>query len=159
MWWWPWIEQLEGVVGAVGDGPGWSRGWPHEREERVVLRECACPGCSASFTPTPRSPAHLYCSASCRQKAYALRRARVAIDAGEAEPPTVLRETVCEVVPPGATVRDWLHLLGVLTNALEDPATKLAREHWHHAKLLGGLQRAAAALDLAHPGGMGRTTR
>lgn len=129
------------------------------KQERVVSRECARPGCGATFVPAARAPAHRYCSPSCRQKAHALRQARATIEAGEAEPPAVLRETVCQVVPPGATAREWLHLLGELTLQLGDPGTKLAREHWHHAKLLGGLQRAAAALDVAHPGGMGRTTR
>jgi hypothetical protein len=71
----------------------------------------------------------------------------------------VLRETVCEVLPPEATARQWLELLGVLADQLEDCTTPLAREHWQHARLLGALQRAADALGAAHPGGLGRIKR
>jgi hypothetical protein len=85
-----------------------------------------------------------------------LRRAREAIEAGDATPPTVLRETVREVVPPEASSRDWLMLLGVLAEQLEDSTTALTREHWQHVKIFAALRRVAAALDAAHPGGLGR---
>lgn len=129
------------------------------KRARVVRRSCSRPGCGESFTPAARGRRHLYCSGSCRQQAYALRRAQGQIDAGEAAPPTVLRETVCEVLPPEATARQWLELLGALTDQLEDSTTPLAREHWQHARLLGALQRAAAALGAAHPGGLARIKR
>lgn len=69
-----------------------------------------------------RARAYRYCSPLCRQKAYPLRHAQATIDAGEAEPPTVLHETVRQVVPPGATAREWLHLLSELTFQLEGMA-------------------------------------
>jgi hypothetical protein len=127
--------------------------------EVVISRECARPGCGRSFTPARRGPAQRYCCPSCRQRAYALRQARGEIDAGTAEPLQVLRETVCEVLPPDPSAREWLHLLGQLAEQLDDESTAVAREHWQHPKLLAALQRAASALDAAHPGGLGRVKR
>lgn len=127
--------------------------------ERVISRECARPGCGRSFQPARRGPQQAYCSATCRSQAYALRRARASIDAGQAEPPTVLRDTVQQVIAPNATAREWLYLLGLLAEQLEVTDSAIAREHWQHHKLLTALQRAARNLDAAHPGGLQRARR
>lgn len=150
------VQQTDDAATAAAtqrDGTG-TRGRP-----QVIGRECARPGCGTTFTPAARGPAQTYCSPSCRQQAYAIRRARAAIDTGHADPPTILRETVHAPCPPQPTARQWLALLATLTEQLADPTTPLARQHWHHPKLLTALHHTAAALHTAYPGPLHPATR
>jgi hypothetical protein len=45
-------------------------------------------------------------------------------------------------------------VLAQLVAQLDDPASPVAREHWHHLRLFAVLADAANALDRAHPGGL-----
>jgi hypothetical protein len=53
-----------------------------------------------------------------------------------------------------ATVRDWVTQLDELTRQLDDDGATVAHQQWHHRHLYNALDRAIAALDRAHPGGI-----
>jgi hypothetical protein len=145
--------------------------------ERVV--ETTCPACGVTVVPTegPGRPAR-YCSAACRQKAWALRTAERALGTKADRRPTVIRDVVDRhterVIERKAPVTDWavavrssstssaptdargwVTLLTELAGQLADSNSVVAAQHFNHARIAQALQRAWDALDAAHPGGLG----
>lgn len=151
--------------------------------ERVLSRQCR--GCGGPIIYAGTGRRGVYCSASCRQRAWALRTARRNLAAGADPRPEVVREviereTVVRIAPPPLTQaylqardaaehaaatgapqtpasgRDWTAMLGQLTEQLVDEHHPVAREHWQHERLHTALMTALDALDRAHPGGLDR---
>jgi hypothetical protein len=134
--------------------------------ERVVERECEA--CGTRFEPPGRGRPARYCSARCRQRAWALRHAAEQLEKGDDPRPQVVREivdretVVVQAAPasvPATAIaptrpRHWIGLLDELADQLADPGHAAAKEHWHHQKLYDSLVLAVAALGRAHPGGL-----
>lgn len=159
------------LAAAAGAGNGAGR-----VRERVVSRECAA--CGRSVVYAGRGRPGRYCSAACRQRAWALRHAQQQLATGADPRPRVVREVVerttervvvrpapvtSYAVPgraPTAPVRarDWVAVLGELERQLGDPAHSLARQHWDHPRLYTALLHAVTALGQAHPGGLDQLT-
>jgi hypothetical protein len=97
----------------------------------------------------------MYCTPACKQQAWALRHPRIDKDPAP-PPPTVVRDLVERTLAPRPTAPEWIALLGMLAEHLADDSTALAREHWHHERLLAALRHATTTLDAAHPGGLAR---
>ena len=129
----------------------------------VVQQQCE--RCGATFTPSRVGRPRKYCSAACRQRAWALRTAARTLRAGPDLRPMVV-ERVVEVerlVPVESTaphravpvdVAGWLDLLVRLREQLQDDRGALAREHWKHRSLYEALVLDVTALGKAHPGGL-----
>lgn len=147
------------------------------RRERVVERvvERSCAGCSRTVIYGGRGRRPRYCSAACRQRAWALRQAERALGTSADPRPAVVREVVERVVertvearvrdgapatvPTPTWVPGWEAQLEVLVVQLRDEAHPVAREHWRHARLLAALDQVLQALDAAHPGGLRQLDR
>jgi hypothetical protein len=163
-----------------GEGPSTGERRTERVTERVVSRQCR--GCGGAVIYAGTGRRGMYCSARCRQRAWALRTAERQLNTGADPRPAVVRdvierETVVRIAPPTltqtylqakdaadragaasvpATGRDWALLLARLTDQLVDDDHPVAREHWHHDRLHTALMTALAALDAAHPGGLAR---
>lgn len=141
--------------------------------EHLIARECATCGQPVRYAGTGRTPR--YCSPSCRQRGWALRKAEQALSAGADPRPQVVRETVERRVEPApsrrpaapaptppatpASAREWERLLHTLADQLSDESHQTAREHWHHRRLYTALVRAMTGLGHAHPGGLDQLTK
>jgi hypothetical protein len=132
--------------------------------ETVIARTCAWCGREMAITQRTGRPRR-YCSKNCRNRASEARttapRLAMQLSAGRlATAPVreVVERTVTEPVVPG-DAHGWVTALGELARQLADPATKTSREHWQHRRILTALAQATAALDRAHPGGLGRNAR
>src|SRR5438309_1134024 len=101
--------------------------------ERVVRRECR--RCGNGFSQRAKGRPALYCTPACKQQAWALRHPRVDEDPAP-PPPTVVRDLVERTLAPRPTAPEWTALLGMLAEHIADDSTALAREHWHHERLL-----------------------
>jgi len=144
----------------------------HER-----LEGRACGWCGVFVAYSGRGRPRLYCSKSCRNRAWEVRSAEARLQrdivAGTArsEPVReVIRQTVVQtrpapppIAPSGAeqnapaadsptTATGWMALLQELTEQLREG--ELGRQHWHHEKLYRRLVDVAATLGEAYPGGM-----
>lgn len=158
------------VVTDHGDGqPGASE------PGRVVSRDCEACGRPVTYHGIGRRPR--YCTAACRQRAWALRTAARTLTAGADPRPTVLREVVerdriveipappppVPAPPPAAAVpsrgREWTELLDTLRTQLADDRSLVVREHWQHRRLYDALVLAVVDLGRAHPGGLERLRR
>jgi hypothetical protein len=69
--------------------------------------------------------------------------------------PTVVRDVVERTLAPRPTAPEWIALLGMFAEHIADDSTALAREHWHHERLLAALRGELAQVDeqlAARPG-------
>jgi hypothetical protein len=162
------------LAAAAGAGNGAGR-----VRERVVSRECAA--CGTAVVYAGRGRPGRYCSAACRQRAWALRHAQQQLTTGADPRPRVVREVierttervVVRYAPvtsyaapsrapaaPAAPVRarGWVAVLGELERQLGDPAHPLACQNWDHSRLYKALLHAVTALGQAHPGGLDQLT-
>jgi hypothetical protein len=133
---------------------------------RLERRTCAWCGTWIPYSGRGRYP--VYCSPSCRTRAWEIRTAEkrlgrdLSSGRASAEP---VREVVRELGKPRQppttatpTKADqwaanwWAQLLKELARQLT--AEKLGQEHWHHARLYRGLENVLMALDAVHPGGL-----
>lgn len=162
-----------------GDSPSGEKVIRETVTERVV--ETTCPGCGATVRPAPGpGRPQRYCSAACRQRAWALREAERRLGTGRDRRPTVVRdvvdrhtERVIERTKPvtsyavrvgdaptfdqnaaPANARGWMMLLATLEQQLADPGSQVSREHFHHRRLAAALDNAYRALGRATPGGL-----
>jgi hypothetical protein len=166
----------DGAVGANGGDQADTVSETELARERVVSRECA--GCGKPVVYAGRGRPGRYCSAACRQRAWALRTAAGQLASGADPRPRVVREvverTTERVVVRAAPVttyavparvvaaptaaperaRDWEAVLAELAGQLGDPAHPVAAQHWGHPRLYAALVRVVAALGQAHPGGL-----
>jgi endogenous inhibitor of DNA gyrase (YacG/DUF329 family) len=162
-----------------GDGAAVDKVVRETVTERVV--ETTCPACGEKVVPTrgPGRPSR-YCSAACRQEAWALRAAERKLGTKADRRPTVIRdvidrhtERVIERAKPVTTYgvstygtsptfdaadaptngRGWMMLLAVLEQQLADPASKVSTEYFHHKRLAAALDSAYRTLGNATPGG------
>ena len=118
--------------------------------ERVLERDCE--HCARRFEVAKTGRPPRYCSHSCRQRAWELRRAAAALD--QADPrPEVVREMVRVPMQP-STPREWCSLLDHLVAELHDPGSDVATRHYDHRRLYGRLVAVLNALDAATPGGL-----
>lgn len=154
------VEGREGVGATGSGGVAPEAAAPSEElgvvRERVVRRECR--RCGAGFSQRAKGRPALYCTPACKQQAWTLRHPRADQDPPR-PPPAVVRDVVERTLSPRPTAPEWIALLGTLADHIADDSTALAREHWHHERLLAALQHAATALDAAHPGGLTRLRR
>ncbi len=132
--------------------------------ESVIARTCAWCGREMAISQRTGRPRR-YCSKNCRNRASEARttapRLALQLAAGRlATGPVreVVERTVTQPLTP-ADAHGWTAALTELTRQLADPASKVAREHWQHRRILTALIDATAALDCAHPGGLGRAAR
>ncbi|MBB6001341.1 hypothetical protein HNR25_005172 [Streptomonospora salina] len=149
--------------------------------EQPVLRECAW--CGAEIHLTPRARHQIYCSRSCRQRAYELRTAQERRDADAAagrarsaedgpvrevvERHTVRVHTRTRSAPvrspkPAAPAGAGVDLRARAVQAhLEAVAAAVAdgriRSH-DHDRVWRGMRALMNALDSAHPGGLDALT-
>lgn len=96
---------------------------------------------------------------ACRNRASEARtlapRLAMRLAAGRTTAP--VREVVERAVPVTPTdAHGWVTVLGDLARQLADPDSRTSREHWQHRRILAALADVTAALDRAHPGGIGR---
>jgi len=142
--------------------------------EQLVSRECEACGSVFLYARTGRRGR--FCSAACRQRAWALRQAERTLGTTADTRPKVVREVVERVIekpiekpappprparpaePPGTPdgAREWIAHLSLLANQLTDERSTVAREHWHHHRVLDILTTVTEYLDAAHPGGLRR---
>jgi hypothetical protein len=131
--------------------------------ERLIGRECSSCGAWIAYRGRGRRPR--YCGASCRQRAWSVRRAAEqlgTLDGAGPQVVTEVRERVVErpvsvpVLREPTTPREWVDLLQVLAEQLDEPTSALAAQHWQHRRVEAALMAAWQALDVAHPGGLAR---
>ena len=123
--------------------------------ERLIERDCEHCGRRFELAKTGRPPR--YCSRSCRQRAWELRRATAAL--AQPDPrPEVIRETVRVPIAPN-TPREWCALLDRLISELDDPGSDVATRHYDHRRLYDRFVALFNALDAATPGGLGTLER
>lgn len=117
--------------------------------ERLLSIECGTCGAEVVYSGTGRRPR--YCSATCRTRAWELRRA--AAQLGRADPtPKVVREVIERTIEPAPgraatvpgtprTVHDWLPLLDELTRQVRTQPESVVRgpDDWQE---LAGAVRA-----------------
>lgn len=130
--------------------------------EHLVARECGACGSPIPYAGRGRPPK--YCGAACRQHAWALRAAEHTLTTGADPRPDVVHETRERRIEPPAprtpqSPREWADIVHALADQLADTSTDLHRQHWHHQQLYNALNRAVAALDDAHPGGVGQLSK
>lgn len=132
--------------------------------ENVVARTCAWCGREMAVTQRTGRPRR-YCSKNCRNRASEARTSapRLALQLAAGRIATgpvreIVERTVTQPLTP-ANAHDWVTALIELARQLADPASKVSREHWQHRRILTALAEATAALDRAHPGGLGRAAR
>ncbi len=141
-------------------------------QERLEGRSCGW--CNVFVAYSGRGRPRLYCSKSCRNRAWEVRSAEtrlqrdIAAGAARSEPVReVIRQTVVQTRPASPPAEQgapavlaaagWMALLAELAEQLREG--ELGRQHWHHEKLYGRLTEVAAALGEAYPGGMGHLQR
>ncbi|MER5624338.1 hypothetical protein ABT061_25220 [Streptosporangium sp. NPDC002544] len=140
--------------------------------ERLEGRSCGWCGVHVAYSGRGR-PA-IYCSKSCRNRAWEVRSAEarlqrdIAAGTVRTEPVReVVRETVvqtrfvpapCEPAELGAgsavpaTAQQWLAHLEELAAQLREG--ELGRQHWYHARLYNAMIGALVDLGAAYPGGL-----
>ncbi len=131
--------------------------------DRLIGRECASCGTWIAYRGRGRRPR--YCRASCRQRAWSVRRAAEqlgTLDGAGPQVVTEVRERLVERPKPVTVLRDpsnpreWVTVLDALAAQLHDPMSSVAAQHWQHGRLEAALTAAWQALDAAHPGGLAR---
>lgn len=135
-----------------------------ETREVVIARTCAWCGREMAISQRTGRPRR-YCSKTCRNRASEARTSapRLALQLAAGRIATgpvreIVERTVIQPHTP-SNAHDWVIALTELGRQLADPASKVSREHWQHRRILTALAEATAALDRAHPGGLGRTAR
>jgi hypothetical protein len=130
----------------------------------VIARTCAWCGREMAISQRTGRPRR-YCSKNCRNRASEARttapRLALQLSAGRlATGPVreVVERTVIQPLTP-TDAHGWTAALTELARQLADPASKVSREHWQHRRILTALADVTAALDRAHPGGLGRAPR
>lgn len=131
--------------------------------DRLIGRECASCGAWIAYRGRGRRPR--YCRAACRQRAWSVRRAAEqlgTLDGAGPQVVTEIRERVVErptpvvVLREASTSREWVDLLDVLAEQLNEPTSTVAAQHWQHRRVEAALTAVWQALDAAHPGGLAR---
>jgi endogenous inhibitor of DNA gyrase (YacG/DUF329 family) len=142
--------------------------------ERIV--ETTCPACGATVKPKGLGRPARYCSAACRQEAWALRTAEKKLGTENDRRPNVIRDVIDRhtervtqrplagysvttrrapaTEEPPTNARGWTELLGQLERQLRDPMSPVASAFFDHKRLFRALDHAAGVLGDVTPGGI-----
>ncbi|MEV8480362.1 hypothetical protein [Streptomyces sp. NPDC051173] len=121
-----------------------------------------CGACGRAIVQYGRGRPRRYCDATCRTRAWAIRRAAEQLGKELPAPVVEVREQTLTrtVAPRGPRVptdpRGWNAMLDELAQQLRRPASITSARHWDHRSIYEHLVRAMAALGEAHPGGLDR---
>lgn len=136
------------------------------RKPRERLRRRECRRCGIAFDVAPIGRQRVYCSDSCRRRAWDLNQAAEQLGTFDGAGPQVVHDVIERIVekervvpgPPQSPCqpRDWMSLLAELTKQLHDDGSPVVRQHYEHQRLDKALTEALTALDRAHPGGLRR---
>lgn len=130
-----------------------------DKGERLVSTQCRHCGGDIDYAGTGRRPR--YCSASCRTRAWAVRRAATELDR-EHPGPEVVREVVATervqtVRTPGKAPTDthgWILQLTALTRQLSGSERASFGDDHNYDQLAFRLAQALLLLDRLHPRGL-----